>query len=133
MRSMFLSAAACLFAATTALAQPPVATLPPTGLPMVSGPVQPVGATSAVGSCFTGKCGHGAPCTPEFKPGKKTVYSTVTRDICLPSRSFCDILLKKCCLSDDCESAPTGETRTKTLLVKKLVPNCDEGCCAGHK
>jgi hypothetical protein len=96
------------------------------------------------GSCLSGGCLSGnclfnktepcKPCTPVYAPAKKTVYSAVTREYCLANRSICDLLMRKCGMVDDCENAPTGETRTKTLLVKKLVPKCDEGCCTGvHK
>jgi hypothetical protein len=131
-RAMFLSAAACLFAATAAPAQTPAPVAPPQGVPTVAGPVQ-TGGTCLTGGCLFGKCEPCKPCTPVFAPAKKTVYATVTREYCQPCCSFCDLLWKKCGLADDCEAAPTGETRTKTLLVKKLVPKCDEGCCTPHK
>lgn len=133
MRSMLLPAVACLFAVTAARAQLPAPVAPPAGVPIVAGPVQPVGGTCGTGTCLFSKCEPGRPCTPVLTPAKKTVYSAVTREYCQPSRSFCDILLRKCGLVDDCQTAETGETRTKTLLVKKLVPKCDEGCCSTHK
>ena len=134
MRLMFASAAACLFTATAGLAQMPVPTAPPREPLIVSGPVQPAEcAPCVISSCVLGKCEHGKPCTPVVTLAKKTVYSTVTREYCQPSRSFCDILMRKCGLVDDCETGETGETRTKTLLVKKLAPKCDEGCCPLHK
>jgi hypothetical protein len=146
-RSMIVSAAACLLAATAALAQAPAPVAPPAGAPVVVGPVQPGNGTCTTGTCLTGGCLSGClsgnclfsksepckPCTPVYAPAKKTVYSTVTREYCLANRSICDLLMRKCGMVDDCENAPTGETRTKTLLVKKLVPKCDEGCCTGHK
>jgi hypothetical protein len=137
-RSKFLSVAACLFAATAALAQTPAPTAPTSGTLIVSGPVQPSGGMCTTGNCLTGtclfsKCEPGKPCTPVYAPAKKTVYSTVTREYCLANRSICDLLMRMCGMVDDCENAPTGETRTKTLLVKKLVPKCEEGCCTTHK
>src|SRR5262249_37496134 len=148
-RSMILSAAACLLAATASVAQTPAPANLPAGVPIVAGPVQPVSGTSGTcmtgssclsGGCLTGNClfGKGEPCkacTPVYAPAKKTVYASVTREYCLANRSLCDMLMRKCGMADDCE-APTGETRTKTLLVKKIVPKCDEGgCCTGlmHK
>ena len=152
---MILSAAACLLAATASLAQSPAPANLPVGVPIVAGPVQPVCGTS--GSCMSGtgvsggclsggclsgcslfgKCEPGKPCTPVYAPAKKTVYSCVTREYCLANRSLCDLLMRKCGMGDDCDNAPTGETRTRTLLVKKIVPKppCDEGCCTGllHK
>ena len=134
MRLMFVSAAACLFTATAALAQMPVPNAPPSEPLMVSGPVQPAAcAPCVISPCVLGKCEHGKPCTPVVTLAKKTVYSTVTREYCQPCRSFCDLVLRKCGLQEDCETGPTGETRSKTLLVKKLIPKCDEGCCSHHK
>jgi len=147
---MILSAAACLLAATASVAQTPAPANLPAGVPIVAGPVQPVSGTSAScmsGSCLSGGCLSGSclfsksepckPCTPVYAPAKKTVYSTVTREYCLANRSICDLLMRKCGMVDDCDNAPTGETRTRTLLVKKIVPKpCDEGgCCSGilHK
>src|SRR5262245_59218876 len=148
-RSMILSAAACLLAATASLAQTPAPANLPAGVPIVAGPVQPVSGTS--GSCMSGSClsgglsgcclfSKGEPCkscTPVYAPAKKTVYSCITREYCLANRSLCDLLMRKCGMADDCDNAPTGETRTRTLLVKKIVPKppCDEGCCTGllHK
>jgi len=131
---MLLSAAACLFAASAALAQTPA----PAGLPTAVSPMQPGSGTCLTGTCLGGcrlfgKCEPGKPCTPVYLPTKKTVYSTVTREYCLANRSLCDLLMWKCGMVDDCENAPTGETRTKTLLVKKLVPKCDDGCCTGAR
>lgn len=91
---------------------------------VVSGPV--VYSTPSIGICLPGKCA-GPACTPEVKPAKKTVYSTVTREHCMASRSCFDMLLSCCGLGSDCDG-PTGETRTKTLLVKKQVPKCEEAC-----
>lgn len=71
---------------------------------------------------------HEKNCVPELKPKTRVVYSTVCRDYCLPSRSLVDLVLAKCGISDDCDEA-TGETRTKTLLVKKVVPKCDAPVC----
>jgi len=122
LRSILLSAAALLCAATMSLAQSP-----PPAAPILPEPVPVVGATVVSGSCLTGKCAGGAPCVPEVKPAKKTVYSTVTREYCLPTHSFFDSLMKCCGMGDDCDG-PTGETRTKTLLVKKQVPKCEQGC-----
>jgi hypothetical protein len=142
-RSKLLSAAACLLAATAALAQTPAPAASAAGAPIVVSPAQPTNGTCGTcitGSCLTGTCFGGnclfsktepcKPCTPVYAPAKKTVYSTVTREYCLANRSICDLLMRKCGMVDDCESAPTGETRTRTLLVKKIVPKpCDEGCC----
>jgi hypothetical protein len=65
-------------------------------------------------------------CTPAAKPKTKTVYSTITREYCQPSRSLFDTILAKCGLLDDCDAVEvSGETRTKTLLVKKAVPKCE--------
>ena len=148
---MILSAAACLLAATASLAQTPAPANLPAGVPIVAGPVQPVCGTSGScmsgssvsGGCFSGCCLFGKneackACTPVYAPAKKTVYSSVTREYCLANRSICDLLMQKCGMGNDCESAPTGQTRTRTLLVKKIVPKppCDEGgCCTGllHK
>jgi len=141
---MILSAAACLLAATAVLAQAPAPAAPAAGAPIVVSPAQPTNGTCGISSCLTGTCFSGnclfsksepcKACTPVYAPAKKTVYSTVTREYCLANRSICDLIMRKCGMADDCENAPTGETRTKTLLVKKLVPKCDEGCCTGlHK
>jgi len=125
---------ACLLAATASLAQTPAPANLPAGVPIVAGPVQPVSGTSATcmsGSCLSGSCLSGwfsgnclfskcepcKPCTPVYAPAKKTVYSCITREYCLSNCSLCNLLMQKCGMSDDCENAPTGETRTKTLLV----------------
>ena len=126
MRSLFLSAAIGLIAAAGATAQPP----PPAATPVivggtvVSGPV--LVEMPAKVTCLPGKCDR-PPCTPETKSAKKTVYTTVTREFCVPSRSLFDVILAKCGMADDCDG-PSGETRTKTLLVKKQVPKCVEAC-----
>jgi hypothetical protein len=62
------------------------------------------------------------------KPVFKTVYATTTREFCVPSCSLLDHLLSTCGLADDCEECGGGETHTRTLLVKKLVPKCEEAC-----
>ena len=132
MSTTFLSAtASCLFTATIALAQLPAPASPTTGSPVVtySGLEGPVGINAGLPS----KCAPAKACTPEVKPSKKVVYSTVTREYCQPSRSLFDILLKKCGLSDDCDGdAERGETQTKTLLVKKVVPSCEKPACLPH-
>jgi hypothetical protein len=76
--------------------------------------------------CLTTKCPR-VPCTPEVKPVYKTVYGTTCREFCVPTCSLLDHLLSKCGLTHDGGECG-GETRTKTLLVKKLVPKCEEGC-----
>ena len=136
MRLLFISAVASLFVAAVAVAQsrPPVAAQSPSpaaapapamlGGTIVSGPALSATPTSVL--CLPGKCA-GPPCTPEVKPAKKTVYLTVNRDFCVPNHSMFDKLLSLCGLADDCDG-PSGETHTKTLLVKKQVPKCEEAC-----
>jgi hypothetical protein len=129
-RSTFLSAGViCLSTATFALAQAPGAVpLPPPSPLLMSVPSYPL--PSSPTGCLTNKCATEKPCcTPEVKPAKKTVYSSVTREYCLPTRSILDTLLAKCGLSDECEG-PVGEPHTKTLLVKKVVTKCEEPACA---
>jgi hypothetical protein len=85
----------------------------------------PIGVPCKAGVCQ--KCTH-EPCVPEFKPKTKVVYSTVCREYCLPERSLIDLIMAKCGMDDDCDEAE-GVKRTKTLLVKKVVPKCESVPC----
>jgi len=125
LRSIILSAAVCLCTAAASPAQAPTPVVPVT--PTLPDPALVVSGPDIGGHCLQSKCCGGAPCTPEVKVVKKTVYSCVSREYCLPTCSLFSQLMKCCGMADDCDCS-TGETRTKTLLVKKLVPKCDEGC-----
>jgi hypothetical protein len=134
LRAVYLSAATVLALAAGAWAQTPVpvpASVLPAPAPTVVGPVVsgPVVSGAAAGDCCLSKCAR-TPCTPEVKPVFKTVYATTTREFCVPSCSLFGHFLSKCGLADDCEECGGGETYCKTLLVKKLVPKCEEGCGA---
>jgi hypothetical protein len=85
----------------------------------------PIGVPTRGGLCE--KCNQG-PCVPEFKPKTKVIYSTICREYCQPERSLIDCILAKCGLDDDCEES-SGVKRSKTLLVKKVVPKCETTTC----
>jgi hypothetical protein len=144
---LFWAVAACLAVETVAFAQLPAPTAPaPKTGGFASGSALPPAKTAApapppaivelpnpvpVGVPYQGgicqKCPQ-VPCVPEVKPKTKVIYSSVCREYCQPERSCLDCLLSQCGLSDDCEEAG-GVTRSKTLLVKKVVPKCEPVLC----
>src|SRR5262245_57291021 len=108
---------------------PPAKTAPPAPPPAIvelPNPI-PVGVPYSGGHCD--KCAQ-VPCVPEVKPKTKVIYSSVCREYCQPDRSCLDCILSKCGLSDDCDEAG-GVTRSKTLLIKKVVPKCEPVPCCG--
>jgi hypothetical protein len=140
---VFCVVSACLLLGTVAFAQlpapskggfasgsdgPPAKPVPPAPPPPaiieLPNPV-PIGVPYQTGICQ--KCPQ-VPCIPEVKPKTKVIYSSVCREYCQADRSLLDLILSKCGLSDDCDDAG-GISRSKTLLVKKVVPKCEPAPC----
>lgn len=61
-------------------------------------------------------------CVTECQPTKKTVYSSVHKEYCLPHRSLLGLFHDLCdwCGADE-ESCERCQMRTKNVLVKKIV------------
>ena len=65
-------------------------------------------------------------CVPEVKKNTKTVYATKCKDYCQTS---CMDLLRRA-FGGDCNCTKTcGEVKTKKVLIKKTVPDCDTIHC----
>jgi len=60
-------------------------------------------------------------CATECQPTKKTVYSSVEKQYCLAERGLLD-WLHGCLFGSDDGCNHCGQVRTKTVLVKKIVP-----------
>jgi len=94
--------------------------------PPPSGPVIPAVALSshhAVEAC------PDKICVTEMKATTKTVHNSVCKEYCLPHRSLLSIL-KSCCGLDDGACGECGEVRTRSVLVKKIVPGPMTPVCA---
>ncbi len=124
-----LALAAALGAAANAAGQPG-----PT-------PGQNTDRTQSPGGSGAGGPAGGAPagdgpmvCVRECKPGQKVVYTSVVKTYCAPDYSIGG-LLRRCFGScDECGAGACGacggcEVRTRTVLVKKVVPGPGVSTC----
>jgi hypothetical protein len=73
------------------------------------------------------ECAPGKICVKEMKPTTKTVYSAAYKEYCLP---HCSVLshIKSCCGMGSCADGDCT-VRTRHVLVKKIVPDCDKPAC----
>jgi hypothetical protein len=65
-------------------------------------------------------------CVVEPRPTTNVVYGSACREFCLPDCSLLG-LIRKCC--GGCAACDCGGVRTRNVLIKKVVPGCDEPAC----
>lgn len=110
-----------------ASAQPPGTPRPPSALSLPTLSVAPVEVHAVVPceTCATPK----KICVSEPKKNTKVVYNSKCQEYCLPS---CGSLFDRLCGGGSCEPCKSGEcgpVRTRNVLVKKKVPDCDTMTC----
>jgi hypothetical protein len=101
--------------------------------PGVSVPQPP----ASIASAGAPACGTAKVCVMEPKPTTKVVYDSVCKDYCVPRCCSLFGLLRSCTgFGDECKSGGCGgggcgdcELRTRRVLVKKVVPDCDKPTC----
>ena len=62
-------------------------------------------------------------CVTEPKKNTKTVYTSRCKDYCVPQCSLFSLF------SSDCNCCENCQKKTKNVLVKKVVPDCDTTHC----
>src|SRR4051812_46423935 len=122
-RSPWLLAAAALLANTAGLMaqqQPPAQGRPGTALPSEAGAVVSTAPAAVGGCCPTPQ----KVCVSEPVARTKVCYAVKCEEYCLPKCSLLSILRGGCGCDGHC-----GDVRTRNVLVKKKVPDCDGFKC----